>query len=213
MAHAAVGYLITDWGDLGHFQPLPVSYPGLHLGAALAWNPDAEVGPAMERSLGVHVLGDPTGEAGRLLWEYGRLHKEIEGHDDGNSARVVMSLLRGADSRIDDTVLRDLPERYQEAAESLDQGLARAALSVPDAGLIRQEMRHAVRADVIAARFARQIRRGDETTAGERADLLRDLDAWIQEHRAVWLQRNRAGGLEESVQFLDKAANWLCGES
>ncbi|HVU27409.1 MAG TPA: family 20 glycosylhydrolase [Verrucomicrobiae bacterium] len=34
----AIGYLITDWGDGGHPNPLAVSWPILAAGAALAWN-------------------------------------------------------------------------------------------------------------------------------------------------------------------------------
>ena len=34
----AIGYLITDWGDGGHPQPLAVSWPLFAAGAALAWN-------------------------------------------------------------------------------------------------------------------------------------------------------------------------------
>ena len=36
--HSAIGYLITDWGDGGHPQPLAVSYPPFLAGASLAWN-------------------------------------------------------------------------------------------------------------------------------------------------------------------------------
>ncbi|MGC8782655.1 MAG: beta-N-acetylhexosaminidase, partial [Anaerolineae bacterium] len=35
--NGAIGYLITDWGDAGHWQPLPVSYLGFAWGAALSW--------------------------------------------------------------------------------------------------------------------------------------------------------------------------------
>ncbi len=34
LAYGAVGYLNTDWGDNGHWQPLPVSYLGMAMGAA-----------------------------------------------------------------------------------------------------------------------------------------------------------------------------------
>ena len=34
----AIGYLITDWGDGGHPQPLSVSWPLFLAGASLAWN-------------------------------------------------------------------------------------------------------------------------------------------------------------------------------
>ena len=36
--HGAIGYLITDWGDGGHPQPLAVSWPMFAAGASLAWN-------------------------------------------------------------------------------------------------------------------------------------------------------------------------------
>ena len=38
--HGASGYLITDWGDHGHWQPPPVSYLGFLAGAGFAWRPD-----------------------------------------------------------------------------------------------------------------------------------------------------------------------------
>lgn len=39
--NGAIGYLITDWGDGGHPQPLAVSWPMFLAGAALAWNATA----------------------------------------------------------------------------------------------------------------------------------------------------------------------------
>jgi hexosaminidase len=34
LAHGAIGYLNTDWGDHGHLQYLPISYAGFAAGAA-----------------------------------------------------------------------------------------------------------------------------------------------------------------------------------
>ncbi len=49
LASGASGYQITDWGDQGHWQPLPVSLPGLLVGAALAWKAGAwGLGATME---------------------------------------------------------------------------------------------------------------------------------------------------------------------
>jgi hypothetical protein len=45
--NGAVGYLITDWGDNGHWQTLPISYLGFVAGAGLAWN--AEVSDEVPR--------------------------------------------------------------------------------------------------------------------------------------------------------------------
>ena len=67
----AVGLLNTDWGDYGHINALGLSFPGLILGAAAAWNP---LSPAlgegrMERALSRYELGDPTGRLLGLLRE------------------------------------------------------------------------------------------------------------------------------------------------
>ncbi len=37
LKHKAIGYLITDWGDNGHLQYLPVSYIPFAAGAAFSW--------------------------------------------------------------------------------------------------------------------------------------------------------------------------------
>lgn len=35
--HGGLGILVTDWGDIGHLQYLPFSYPGFIFGAICAW--------------------------------------------------------------------------------------------------------------------------------------------------------------------------------
>ena len=47
----AIGFLITDWGDGGHPQPLAVSWPMFLAGASLAWNAkalDEKIVPRLE---------------------------------------------------------------------------------------------------------------------------------------------------------------------
>ncbi len=42
--YGGLGLLVTDWGDIGHLQYLPVSYPGFIYGAQCAWStPNEEV--------------------------------------------------------------------------------------------------------------------------------------------------------------------------
>ncbi|MEI6035407.1 MAG: glycoside hydrolase family 20 zincin-like fold domain-containing protein [Verrucomicrobiae bacterium] len=67
----AAGLLNTDWGDYGHINALGLSFPGLILGAAAAWNP---LSPAlresrMEPAVSRYELGDPTGRLLGLLRE------------------------------------------------------------------------------------------------------------------------------------------------
>ncbi len=75
--HGARGYLITDWGDGGHPQPLAVSYAPYLVGAARAWckevNPEPLLAPVLSRD----VFEDPTGKAAEAALALGRAHREF----------------------------------------------------------------------------------------------------------------------------------------
>jgi len=53
----AIGYLITDWGDGGHPQPLAVSWPMFLAGASLAWNANGLDEGKLVSVLGRDVFG------------------------------------------------------------------------------------------------------------------------------------------------------------
>ena len=67
--HGAVGYLNTDWGDEGHWQPLPVSYLGFACGAAVSWACDAARDLDLATALSLYAFGDPTGTLGGIALE------------------------------------------------------------------------------------------------------------------------------------------------
>ena len=63
--HGAEGYLLTDWGDNGHWQPLVVSLPSMVRAAVAAWSggtADVEVGPVIDDLLDAEP---GTGESDR----------------------------------------------------------------------------------------------------------------------------------------------------
>jgi hexosaminidase len=74
----AMGYLITDWGDGGHPQPLAVSYLPYLAGASLSWCAktfdEAKLVPVLSRD----VFHDPTGNAGKAALALGRAHRKLK---------------------------------------------------------------------------------------------------------------------------------------
>lgn len=94
---------LTDWGDYGHLQPLPVSYPGLATAAGLSWNAATQSSAAFGAALGsrkapgsaaqdwegawgeadlasvlnVHLLGDPNGCIGDVLCNLGNTYMHL----------------------------------------------------------------------------------------------------------------------------------------
>ncbi len=73
--HGATGFLITDWGDGGHPQPLAISWPMFAAGAALAWNSKGfdqrELVPALARE----VFGNS--KAAKAAFDLGFVHKKL----------------------------------------------------------------------------------------------------------------------------------------
>jgi len=71
----AIGYLVTDWGDGGHPQPLAVSWPMFLAGAALAWNAtgfdERKLVPVLSRD----VFGDAN--IANAAFELGFVHQKL----------------------------------------------------------------------------------------------------------------------------------------
>jgi hypothetical protein len=76
--HGAMGYLITDWGDGGHPQPLAVSYLPYLAGASLGWCAEtfdeAKLIPVLSRD----VFKDSTGNAAKAALALGLAHRKLK---------------------------------------------------------------------------------------------------------------------------------------
>ncbi len=76
--YGALGYLITDWGDGGHPQPLAVSYLPFLAGASLSWCAktfdEAKLLPVLNRD----VFNDATGNAAQAALALGRAHRKLK---------------------------------------------------------------------------------------------------------------------------------------
>jgi hypothetical protein len=74
----AIGYLITDWGDGGHPQPLAVSYLPILAGASLAWNAkdfdERKLVPVLNRN----VFEVPTGKIADAAFKLGLAHRKLK---------------------------------------------------------------------------------------------------------------------------------------
>ena len=71
----AIGYLITDWGDGGHPQPLAVSWPMFLAGASLAWNANGLDVRKLAPVSGRDVFGDSKTAA--AAFKLGFVHKKL----------------------------------------------------------------------------------------------------------------------------------------
>ena len=73
----AIGYLITDWGDGGHPQPLAVSWPMFLAGASLAWNVKDFDESKLVSVLSRDVFEDSTGRIATAAFKLGFAHQKL----------------------------------------------------------------------------------------------------------------------------------------
>lgn len=211
----AAGYLITDWGDHGHLQPPPVSWPGYVAGAAFAWNRLAAVEPGklpLAELLDRHVLRDPARRAGRALLDLGAAQTRT-GVETVNGAPLFFSWFfadksaaerRGAG--FEEAGLDEAETALDEALDALDG----SRMERPDAELIHQELGWAADATRLGAGLARARLRAGEDAPVEAIDeaskrsLVEKLDSLVERLPAIWLERSRRGGLQESIELFSR---------
>ncbi len=76
--HGAIGYLITDWGDGGHPQPLAVSYLPFLAGAALAWSGKSFDAKRLLPVLSRDIFRDSTQRLAGAALALGLAHRKLE---------------------------------------------------------------------------------------------------------------------------------------
>lgn len=191
-AHGASGFLVTDWGDLGHRQQWPISLHGLAEAAHRAWSGSA---PYDARASGLHGFGDATvGTWLNALGDADRALRVIGGRPkcDGNRAP-----LRNATALFTDLHLAVDAAYVGSSAEwqDVDQTLAHLEQTRPInvASQTARELAHAVAMARIAAQRASARRDGDSARMRAIAATWKDL---VAEHRALWILRSRTGAPE-----------------
>ncbi len=191
--HGAVGYLITDWGDNGHWQMPFVSDLGLAMGAAYAWAGRRNVDLDPAAMLSAWAYADPSGAMGAAVVALGEAAQAV-GVAPHNASALFLAL---------QTPLAELPaqlpgltaagyRRGLAAIEAAEARLVGDRCARPDAGLLRREF----------AWTARMLRRAcwrGLGVLGEAVAAQTDLRAEVAEYQALWLARHRPGGLADSV--------------
>ncbi len=204
LAHGATGLLMTEWGDHGHRQQWPIALHALADGASVAWNADAaERFDAGAASL--HCMDDARGQLGPWLEALGDVDAPLR---DGSYA--VRILNAGA-------MFADLHEslavephfggsiEHWQAAASRWRELAESMPRV-ESEQIRAELEHTMQACRLAIDRA-LMRRGSAAVSA--VDLARRARGIIAEHRRLWLNRSREGGLADSCRYYERIAEEL----
>ncbi len=197
--HGAVGYLVTDWGDNGHWQPLSVSYLPWAAAAEHAWSgsggrADAFIHAAAAR----HVFRDDDGrvaQAAAALSDVYRL-ASTPVHNNSEFFRLLApEPLAQSWAAVPVSVAEAAEREIQSALEMLAQAPVPARA---DGAEIVADLRFAAHGLGLACR--RVCARAGLEPHSEWPAAAR---AWADEHRARWMARSRPGGRADSVARME----------
>ncbi|NPA06650.1 MAG: family 20 glycosylhydrolase [Chloroflexi bacterium] len=208
LAHGAIGLLNTDWGDNGHWQPLPMSFVGYVYGAAVAWAYHANRELDVPRALDAFVFHDAARVMGRLVYDLGNTY-QVPGVLVPN-ASILFRILQWPLERIAN--IEGLTEEGLQATlayvDNVLEPLPRARMARPDAALIQREvawvgdmLRHAARRGLWALRRHRGM---DDKPL--RTQLAREAQSLMTTFRELWHARNRTGGFADSLARMQRMA-------
>ncbi len=216
-ANGSKGFLVTDWGDGGHWQFIPVSFAPFAYGAALSWAMDANKDLPLARALDAHVFQDAAGIMGQAALDLGNAHLKTN-VTIGNSSvyyALLSSSTQGSPSK--GSLKAMTVESVDAANKAIDGALARINQSKmvrPDAATVVAEFNNDAALAKIALRLGRErITCGDVGTlqlpSDKKKAIAQDLQKTVEEFKKLWLVRNRPGGLADSTSRLQGLVDQL----
>lgn len=173
------GMLLTDWGDGGHLQQFEASYPALAFASARAWNVSADATDAIKASDRYLFRG----ECRTLDWaNLGRIPNFLSWHPENSSPLFSMFLQRSIHR-----------EGLSSIATSEIHAVHDHILEQIDGSSLTETQVQTLANQALGAACELSIR-GESVTLHPLARVA------PERHVSLWRQRNREGGLAESLR-------------
>lgn len=207
------GMLLTEWGDNGHMQTLPMAIPAIVYGGMESWHASMDNRYKLRHFINQYVVTDRNLKVGDLLLEMGR-YSELEDSYTYNGTKLN-SIIYAA-KHLDPHDLQGTffyqfrhhvygrKDVYSIMSKRLDQWVENYE-KIHARHKQGQEIKEEIGLSLFMVRtFITLIRmQADDITNTEykemRKDLLKSYPELLKSYEKIWLNRNKKGGLEESM--------------
>lgn len=211
----SLGVLITDWGDMGHLQYLPVSYLGFILGGINSWT-DATLYDAIEY-LKEYLNDDYLVEA---MLELGRYHL-LEGEYRGYGSRLFSAIMWAEHSRRQENTIDFFKSRmFSNLIDEPNLNMikisfakAQELLAFAKDSLEKDEMINSLYFLNILVSVNQKLAKIKNNLSVDFDDEIDKLKKYLTKHEQLWLMRNIEYGYKKSanriiwlIEILDKLA-------
>lgn len=216
----AKGMLVTNWGDHGHWQPLSVCYAPMMVGCSYAWNCDTSVVRRAAFLLNEYVFNDKTQNTGLALMRLGNAYEKAK-IPEGVANIFHVLLNRYAWKMKNQYQTKEITvanlRKTEAEIDSALQILKHARPECADANIVLAEIEQA--ADLAKHALHLGIERMQvksyqtlDIPMDKRKKLARELQQIIDNHKRLWVKRNRPGGLQESAGRMQKIHDYYLGK-
>jgi hypothetical protein len=191
-----------------------VSYLGFLAGAGLSWNSESDLSN-FTQLLSFYAFQDTTDKMGNIAYDLGNVYKKVGYYFANNSGLFLILVFCGhkfGKMALENTSTENL-KKAKEAIVNIVKTLDNVKMVRKDAKLIKLEYRWAIDMLSLACDLGvAQLESGIEKPITElegsfKEELKKTLNDLIERHQEIWLQRNRPGGLSDSVNRLQRVIN------
>ncbi|MGC8902989.1 MAG: beta-N-acetylhexosaminidase [Fervidobacterium sp.] len=200
--YGAIGVLLTDWGDNGHPQHLPLSWIGFSYAALLSWNSqieDTDIGWFL-KSVNVNIF-ETSVPLAELIYRLGSLHNQLFYAPNGTPFfYAFLYPERFSTKNIDIEKLKQVSSELDEIISNLKQN----ENHIPN--IIRQLINNIdfARLGLNVMEFLAVYKDIQAVPQLEWSSFEERLNEVLEYYRQIWLEQNRVGGLKQSIEKLTR---------
>ena len=195
----ADGLLLTDWGDFGHHHSLPISYPAIVRAAALSWNESSSQNFDDIQSIDTIFFNGEALELAKSSRQLGKVHNVLS-HQPANRT-LLNDLLFANSSKLESEskkTNRDELESCLAELQDTRSNLETAGAPNPNAQRVKSELLLAT--DLLIHATEKGLAQIDASLASPNS-----MASLATRFKSLWLERNRPGGLGESLSYFEKS--------
>ena len=195
LMNGAIGLLNTDWGDNGHWQALPISYPGYVVGAAYSWCGKSVNDEGLFDAISTLVFHDSSGATGKLLSDLGNIYQLTS--QQPSNASALFHILQSPFEKL--TSLEIHPDeiiKLEKAIDEMKQLITKCQIQTVDQDLLIDEFMYTIGLLDHAVKRMKHLSDPNSVSLDKLSEDFQDIYLKFQKQ---WLSRNRRGGLKDSL--------------
>lgn len=195
----AEGLLLTDWGDFGHHHSPPISYPAIVRSAALSWNASSNDEFDDIQAVNTVFFNGESPELARAIRQLGKIPNTFS-HQPANRTLLNDLLFANASKLIEEAAKTNRKE-----LESCRTQLLATRSKIENSSVTNAQSEQAKRELLLATDLLIHATEKGLAQLAPSGGSPNPMGSLLERFEKRWLERNRPGGLEESLSYLEKS--------